>query len=151
LRPAWFIACLLVWTQGACDRRSVPDPADGGATDAGAPELGADQGPPADQGGPGTGHFGDRCDEKLACSVGLLCVSMGGAHGFCSTSCPKPGEICKGATAGTVAVCLLKASGGKYYCAFLCKTATASWPCPKDLTCSTTANPPGSKQYICIP
>ena len=84
--------------------------------------------------------------------AGLFCVTVaGGSGGFCSVSCLKPGQTCSGGPAKTVPVCLLRASDSTYFCAFLCKTATASFPCPGDQTCSPTPNPPGSKQYICVP
>lgn len=145
------IALVLMLALPGCSTRQVQDPDDGGPGDGDKSELGADRGTPGDQGGPGTGLFGDRCGTKVACTAGLLCVSMGGSHGFCSTSCPKPGKTCKSGPPGTVPVCLLKGSGGTFFCAFLCKTATAGWPCPKELTCSSQPNPPGSKQYVCIP
>jgi len=149
VRPALIIAALVL-ALSACSGRTVPEPA-GSAAEVGVTEQGADRGKPGDQGGPGAGSFGDRCGANMACVSGLLCVSMGGKYGFCSSTCPKPGQTCKKGPVGTVPVCLLKAQNSNYYCAFLCKTATASWPCPKDLTCSTKPNPAGSKQYICIP
>lgn len=138
------VALVLTLALPGCSTREVRDPGDGGSVD-------SEAGNPGDQGGPGTGLFGDRCGAKMACSAGLHCVSMDGSGSFCSTSCPKPGQICKAGPPGTVPACLFKGSGGSYYCAFLCKTATKSFSCPKALTCSAKANPPGSKQHVCIP
>lgn len=138
----------LLLALAGCSDRSVPDrdagPADA-VTDAHA-DLTA-----WDQGGPGTAQLGQRCDDKAPCAAGLLCVSMGGASGFCSTACPTPGQKCAGGPSKTVPVCLLKAKNGKHYCAFLCRTATATFPCPAELSCSATPNPAGSKQFVCVP
>ncbi len=132
-----------------CSDRTVAEP-EAGPPDAGVVDA-LDDRLAWDQGGPGTAQMGQRCDNKAPCAAGMHCVSMGGASGFCSTSCPKPGQKCAGGPAKTVPVCLLKGKDAKHYCAFLCRTATASFPCPTELSCSATPNPVGSKQFVCVP
>lgn len=139
-------AALLLMPGGCTDRDVDSAAGDGVAGDAVGETF-----DPGDQGGPGTAGFGQPCDKDTACLAGLLCVATAGQTGFCSAACTQPGAICKGAPTGTLAACLLKTKLGQYYCAFLCKTATTSWPCPGGMSCSSGPTPAGSKQFICAP
>ncbi len=100
------------------------------------------------------GDFGDKCSlSSPNCNSGLTCIGIGtgATMGFCTKTCPTSGSPCTGTPTGTFAACLLKDSSNKYYCAFLCKLSTQSWSCPGTLSCSPSANPPGSDQHPCMP
>lgn len=99
-----------------------------------------------------SGGFGAKCHSASPCAAGLTCVAIGqsAAAGFCTKTCPASAKTCSGGPAGTQPACILSDKKGNHYCVFICKTGTASYPCPKTLTCSTSANPPGSGQHVCI-
>lgn len=99
--------------------------------------------------------FGALCDQTRPCGSGLACVvdPSAGLLGFCSHECKKPSQRCSGAPSSTFAACLLTLRSGAHACVFLCKTAgrtPSTFPCPHELTCSPTANPPGSGQHVCV-
>lgn len=110
--------------------------------------------PPApDQKITATGTFGDTCTATKICTAKYLCVFLGASStkGFCTQSCPTQAKACSGGSTGTMPYCILKDSKNNYYCVFLCKWQGGKASCPKQLTCSPTANPPGSGQHVCVP
>ncbi len=109
--------------------------------------------PKPDQKITATGTFGDPCSATKICTAKYLCVFLGAGttKGFCTKSCPTQSKACSGGAKGTVPYCILKDSKNKYYCVFLCKWQGGKASCPSKLTCSPTANPPGSGQHVCVP
>ncbi len=113
--------------------------------------------PTPDQKITATGTFGSSCSAKKTCSGSFLCVILGSAStkGYCTKTCATMSKACSGGSSGTKPYCILKDQKGKYYCVFLCKwgkgSSAVKAPCPKDLTCASTENPPGSGQYVCMP
>lgn len=103
------------------------------------------------------GGFGSGCTAAAGCSASLVCVlfGTGATKGYCTKTCSAMRKPCSGGASGEAPYCLFKDSSGKYYCVFICKWGTGSSvqtaSCPKDLTCSTSQNPPKSGQYICMP
>lgn len=106
-------------------------------------------------GGPATAGFGKKCDPSKSgvCATGLECVALASSTskmGWCTKTCtgsasPKP---CAGGPTGTNPYCLLSDQAKtKYWCAFVCKAGTSTWPCPTDLKCGTPTN----NQAICEP
>ena len=113
--------------------------------------------PTPDQKITANGVFGSSCSAGATCSSGFTCIIIGSASskGYCTKTCTATSKPCTGGPSGTQPYCILKGGDGKYYCVFLCKWGTGSAavtaPCPKDLTCGTSENPPKSGQYICLP
>lgn len=114
--------------------------------------------PTPDQKITANGTFGSICSATAYCSASYSCVVIGAgaSKGFCTKTCPTMTQQCTGGPSGTQPYCILKnSSTSKYYCVFLCKwgtgSSTSTAACPKDLTCDTSQNPPGSGQYVCIP
>lgn len=110
------------------------------------------------QGGGGTPEagFGKVCNQTTPCDTGYSCIllSSGATAGVCTKTCDNfnPPGLCTGAPTGTVAACVLGDTGGTaHYCAFICKSSQGENPCPSELTCGTTENPPSSGQYFCEP
>ena len=103
------------------------------------------------------GHqLGDLCYAKSPCAAGMGCLSQSNPTlGFCSKPCTKKLALCTGSPPGTASYCTITDSKNNYYCGFLCGLAsggkTYTFQCPSTLKCSTTANPPGSGQYACVP
>lgn len=111
--------------------------------------------PPPDQYKPPPGQFGALCSTAKPCATGLTCalVTAGATTGFCTKQCFTSGNACTGQPAGTGAYCILSdnSTPKKYFCAFLCKAGTQTWPCPAGLKCNPVDNPPGSGQNSCDP
>ncbi len=100
------------------------------------------------------GNFGTKCNAKAPCSSAFQCTTVGATatDGFCTKKCYNSGSKCTGMLGGTMAYCLLSNSAKtEYYCAFLCKIGTQTWPCPSGLKCDPVENPPGSGQFVCLP
>jgi hypothetical protein len=99
--------------------------------------------------------FGELCDASTPCGSGLLCVyTSSQVSGFCTKTCPNPGDPCSGAPSGTSAYCLLTSADDPsvHYCGFVCQIGLTTWPCPSsDLICAADDNPPGSGQHSCEP
>ena len=101
--------------------------------------------------------FGSLCTSGQNCYPDLQCVTIGDrTRGHCSKTCTS--GICSGAPQGSMALCLLTSSTDKSikYCAFVCQYKDSSGTlrktkCPSYQTCSSTENPPGSGQRICMP
>lgn len=113
--------------------------------------------PTPDQKITASGTFGSSCAAGSICSASFSCVFLGAGatKGYCTKTCASMQKPCTGGPSGTQPYCILKDQNNKYYCVFLCKWGTGSAavtaPCPKDLTCSTSENPPKSGQYVCMP
>ena len=110
--------------------------------------------PPPDQYKPPAGNFGTKCNTSAPCTAAFQCTTVGATatDGFCTKKCYTSGSQCTGMLGGTMAYCLLSNSAKtEYYCAFLCKLGTQSWPCPSGLKCDPAENPPGSGQFVCLP
>ena len=114
----------------------------------------SDKPPPPDKPPPALSGYGSKCLNGFpACQAGYDCVAVGSATStFCTKQCSPSGQVCTGTPPGTAAYCLLQnSSTGQYHCSFLCKLDSQTWSCPANLTCSSSPNPPGSKQYPCMP
>jgi len=114
-----------------------------------------DKGPPPPDTQPALAGYGWKCNNgHPKCQPGLDCVAIGSATtAFCTKECfSSTGAQCTGTPTGTSAYCVIEnSSTKKRHCAFLCRLQTQTWPCPGNLTCSSSPNPAGSQQYPCMP
>lgn len=120
--------------------------------DAGS-DAGIDVGPEADAAWPdaGAASWGAKCQKDSECLSGFECKSgKTDLYGFCTRSCKKAGSPCQfeDLPAGTKSFCALLVQS-TYYCGFLCKMKTVTYPCPTGMTCGTKETPPGTQQYWC--
>ncbi len=122
-------------------------------------DASGEEGPPTDSSdAAGRAGFGDPCTvgDDATCDEGLLCLQgpSGGKIGFCTKTCPKTSSApCSGAPEGTFAACVVTDvdQSGDKGCAFACAVASKTFSCPGSLKCSTTEDPPGSGQKLCLP
>ncbi len=86
----------------------------------------------------GDGKWGDPCSLESGCESGLDCVTFGSAgKSFCTQKCTNQGQECTGTPpAGTKPFCVLSDKAQTtFWCAFLCKAQSQTFPCPTELTC----------------
>jgi hypothetical protein len=127
--------------------------------DDGAPEAGADAGSEVSSDfDAGKGSWGQPCTvgNDTTCTSGLFCLQgpAGGTVGFCTKTCPSTSSAaCPNTPTGTAAYCVVTDadSNGDKGCAFACREGATNYTCPGQLKCETTADPPGSGQYLCLP
>lgn len=160
-KPILFIGIAAMIAAAGCSDDSGGTPDGGGSgTDSGGGgadlSTGGDSGGGSDTGtspdsstGPIAG-FGAVCNQSKPCNTGLTClVKSQGQSGFCSKKCTNKGKQCTGGPTGTFPACVLPLQGGGNACVFICKSGKSTFKCPSGLTCGTTANPPGSTQFVC--
>ena len=128
----------------------VPTDLAGAQNDLAQPAGTSDLAKPADLAGadlagpPSLANFGQPCTgtSDASCGAGLFCLE--GPYGgfFCTKDCPGPQATpCTGTPVGSKAVCFTN-SGSGGFCAFLCQSASVTYPCPGTLVCSAA---------VCVP
>jgi hypothetical protein len=103
-------------------------------------------------------RYGEPCTvtDRAPCAKGLFCLGgpAGGKIGFCTATCSKASSAaCPDTPTGTSAYCVVTDvnTAGDKGCAFVCREHGTDFPCPGELQCQTTEEPPDSGQRLCLP
>lgn len=103
--------------------------------------------PPPDQ-PPPLGQFGDKCSFYMKCGPAFECIQVTASTAYCTKKCTNTLKACPGSPGTTFSACIIPVSS-YYYCGFICRSGTTTYPCPATLKCGSSPNPPGSTQYLC--